>query len=493
MSVQSLQSNFRKSYPTGKLVGLILGIVLFLLINFVLPIEGLSQQGISVLATIALMATWWITEAIDTGITGLVPLVLFPLTQAMGASATAAAYGNNTIFMFFGGFAISLALERWNLHNRIALNIIKLVGTSINRLTLGLMVAGGFISMWVSNTATILMLLPIAIALAEKISELMKKENGYSEKDSVNFKKSAIFAVGFGAIIGGNTTIIGTPTNMLVSGFALSLLNIDLAFGNFMLFMLPISIAQYVLMAWVLTKVVYKINIKQISNAKSIITEEIEQLGEFKFEEKIVSVVFFITVFFWLSRTYLFANVAGLSDTVISIIACVALYSIPSKNFGQRILDADSIKRMPWNVVLMLMGGMAVAAGFTNTDLATYLGSLLLRFNNVSTFGLIVIISLAGLIMTQIAPNTASATILIPISASIAVTTGSNPLLLMMAAALSTGFATTLPSGTPLMGIMYGTGYFKVSELVKVGVILAIVSEILMVFVIYFLGPVFFG
>lgn len=480
------------SYSTSQLLGLIFGILSFITIYFFLNIEGLSKEGVGVLATLALMAIWWISEAVNTGITGLLPLILFPLTQSMSASATAAAYGSTTIFMFFGGFAISLALERWNLHNRIALNIINVVGTSMKRLIIGLLLASGFISMWVSNTATILMLLPIATAIAKKIGVLMEAEETYDPNDALKFMKQAIFAVGFGATIGGSTTIIGTPTNMILSGFTLELLGFEMSFGSFFFFMVPFSIIQYIAIFFILTKISYRIKVKKLEHAHEIIKEEIKNLGSVSYEEKATFIIFIITVFFWLTRTFLFSDVPGLSDMVISIVACVLFYVVPNKQ-GSRLLDADSVKDMPWAMILMLMGGMAVAAGFTNTDLATYLGSLLLFFENSSLLVLISIVAIFGLLMTQVAPNTATATILIPITASIATAININPLYLMIVAALSTGFATTLPSGTPVMGIMYGSGKFKISELVKVGGMLAVISVILVIAFTYTLAPLMFG
>lgn len=481
----------KSSYTKSQLFGLVLGVILFILINWVIPFDGLSREGVGVLATLLLMASWWLFESINTGITGLLPLVLFPLLGSLSAGATAGAYGSNTIFMFFGGFAISLALEKWNLHNRIALNIINVVGTSINRLILGLILSGGFISMWVSNTATILMLLPIATAIAGKIDELMQNEEGYTPKDGLNFKKSAIFAVGFGSIIGGNGTLIGTPTNIILAGFTPDMIDYVMPFGNFLLFMIPLMILQYIVIYFILTKLVYKVNITHLDHADAIIKQEIKNLGKLRYEEIVTLIIFGITVFMWVSRTFLFADFTRLTDTIISIIAAVLFYLVPAKD-GGRLLNSDSITKFPWGVILMLMGGMAIAAGFTQTDLAEYLGSLLLVFEGQSLIVLISIVALFGLLMTQVAPNTSSATILIPISASIAKAMNIPPLYLMLAAALSTGYATTLPSGTPVMGIMYGTGEFKVSELVKVGGLLAIITEIFLIFVIYFLTSVFF-
>lgn len=478
-----------KSYQPKQLIGMIIGIVSFALIFFLKPIDGLSVEGNTVLATLLLMTCLWISEALDSGITGLIPLIIFPLTQVMTPGATAASYGNTTIFMFFGGFAISIALERWNLHNRIALSIIKVIGTSMNRILIGLMIAGGFLSMWVSNTATILMLLPIATAVANKIIELMKTEEGYQESDGSKFRISSIFAVGFGAIIGGSTTLIGTPTNLLLGGFATELLGINLSFSSFMLFMLPISVIQYIVVYFAITKIFYRINKKYKLQVDEVIQKELDDLGKMSYEEKVVMLIFLVTVFFWMTRTYLFADLKGLGDMGISIISCVLFFLIPNKS-GGRILETKDISKIPWSVVLMLMGGMAIAAGFTQTDLVTYLGELMLIFNTDSTLMLVIITTITGLLITQVAPNTATGTILIPLAATLAQTIGMNPVVLMVAAALSTGFATTLPHGTPVMGIMYGAGDVRVTDLLKVGGVLALVSGLLIVIFAYLVAPI---
>ncbi|UUX35093.1 SLC13 family permease [Fundicoccus culcitae] len=481
----------KQSYTKGQLFGFVLGIVLFILIYWFIPFGTLSQSGVGVLATLALMGSWWIFESINTGITGLVPLFLFPLTGALSAGETASAYGNNTIFMFFGGFAIALALEKWNLHNRIALNIIGIVGTSLNRLIIGLLLAATFISMWVSNTATALMLLPIALAMGSKMTDLILEEDPTNESDAQKFRKSSVWAVAFGAIIGGSMTLIGTPTNISLSAFAGELLGFEIPFAQFMLFEFPLALLQLVVVIFILNNVFYKYDKKQLEKGKDYIDSEIKKLGKMSYEEKVVSVVFALTVFFWIFRTFLFDGIQGLSDTVISIIACVILYIIPDKQ-GGRILNNDSVSKMPWAVILMLMGGMAVAAGFTGTDLASWLGEQLLLFEGASEFTMVAIVTGFSLLVTQIAPNTATGTIVIPIAASIAQTMGYDPFMLMTAAALGAGFAATVPSGTPLMGIIYGQGDFEMSELIKVGTPFVLASFVGIILVVYFWLPIVF-
>lgn len=490
--MKKLEISNKKSYSTGQLLGLVLGVVLFAVIQWVIPFNGLSPEGRSVLATLAIVGTWWISEALNTGITGLLPLVLFPLTGALTAGATAAAYGNNNIFMFFGGFAIALALEKWNLHNRIALSIINFVGTSLNKLIIGLMLSSTFISMWVSNTATALMLLPIALAIGSKIEELLLKESPDNIKDAKKFKKSAVMAIGFGAIIGGSMTLIGTPTNISLASFSDSLIGFEVPFAPFMLFELPIAIVQLIISAVVLNRIFYKTSVKQLSQGKEFIQSELSELGKMSHEEKIVSVVFVLTIFMWVTLSFIWKPlIPGLSDTIVSIIACIALFAIPNRE-GSRILNQDAVTKMPWSVILMLMGGMAIAAGFTQTDLAEWIGSQLLQFENSSPFVLVLIVTFLSLLVTQVAPNTATGTIMIPLAASVAAAVGVEPFYLMTAAALGSGFAATLPSGTPLMGIIYGQGDFEMKELVKVGITFVLISFVMIVLVVQFLLPIIF-
>lgn len=482
-----------KSYNKTQLIGLIGGIVAFVLLYFVAPLEGLSLEGRGVLATLALVGILWMTEAVDAGIAGLLPLIIFPLTNCMSASATAAAYGSNTVFMFFGGFAIALALEKWGLHNRIALTIINFIGTSMNRLIVGLLISSAFISMWVSNTATALMLLPIATAIGSKMGELIRIDHPDNEKDCLNFKKATILAIGFGATIGGSLTLIGTPTNISLQGFAQSLLGIDIAFAPFLGFEFPIAIAQLLITYVVLTKIFFKVSVKEVDGGKEYIENELKSLGKLSFEEKTVLVVFLITVFFWMTNTFIWSKmISGLSETIISIIACVVLYLLPSKNVSGRILNADSIKKMPWGVILMLMGGLAFASGFSKTDLAQWIGNQLLTFSGSSEVVIIVVVAIFSLLVTQLAPNTATGTIMIPIACSLAQAVGMNPLVLMATAALGCGFAFTFPCGTPVMGILYGTGEFNMGELIKTGILVVLVTLVAIVFCVLVTLPIFF-
>lgn len=469
------------SYSKTQIIGFVLGIAAFLLIYLVLPISGLSKEGKGVLATLALMGVWWICEVANAGIVGLLPLIIFPLTNSLSAASTAAAYGSNTVFMFFGGFGLALALEKWGLHKRIALAILDLIGTSLNRLVIGLMITGAFLSMWVSNIATILMLLPIATAIATTICELVEESTG-SKTDEKTIKKLFILAIGFGSIIGGSVTLIGTPTNIALAGFATSLLGVDISFAKFMLFELPIAIVQAVVVGVALTKFLYKVTLPEGNFAKEAIKKQRKELGSMSTAEIRTSIVFIVIVLCWVTQTLLKNLIVNISDTIISIIACVILFMIPSgEEKCPRLLGKDAVKEMPWVTILMLMGGMAVAAGFSGTDLSTWIGNALLGLSGSPKLIVILVVCFISLFVTQFAPNTATSTVLLPITISLAEATGIEPLMLMTVAALGCGFACTVPIGTPVMGVIYGTREFSMSEVIKNGLILAIVSLIMIV------------
>src|SRR5690606_3080668 len=246
-----------------------LGPLLFFIILFALPLSDLSFEGKAVLAVTAWMAVWWISEAIPLGITSLMPLVLLPVLGAVDAATTASSYGDNLIFLFVGGFALALALERWNLHERIALTIISGVGASTSGLVLGFMLATGFLSMWVSNMATVMLMIPIGTAIIAKVVTLMKEDNVYSQEEETKFTKAIIFAIGFGGTIGGSATLIGTPTNLVLAGLAKELLGIDISFATFFAFAFPLIVLLMIFGVFYITKIAYPMNVKKITNGRS--------------------------------------------------------------------------------------------------------------------------------------------------------------------------------------------------------------------------------
>ncbi|AQQ54644.1 SLC13 family permease [Planococcus lenghuensis] len=483
------------SYSTMQLIGLLLGPVLFLLILFALPLPGLSFEGQAVLATTAWMAAWWVTEAIPLGITSLMPLVLLPLLGAVDGNVAASSYGASLIFLFIGGFALALALERWNLHERIAITIISAVGASTPGLVLGFMLATGFLSMWVSNMATVMLMIPIGLAIITKVVGLMKEDGVYTEEEETKFTKSIIFAIGFGGTIGGSATLIGTPTNLVLAGLAGELLGIDISFGQFFLFAFPLITVLMLFAIFYITKIAYPMKVKKITNGQQFVRDRKKQLGKMSYEEKVVLAIFSVTAFMWVTRTFIWSDlIPGLSDTMIAMVAAILLHLIPSSgNDGERILGGDSLKQMPWGVLLLVGGGLALAAGFNGTDLAGWIGNQLLLLEGTSYLLVLAVTVLLGIGMTQMTSNTATVTILIPITAALAMAINVHPLPLMTAVAMGAGFAFMLPIGTPSNAIIFATGKITMVDMVRKGTWLTVLAFALIIIFVYFVLPFVFG
>lgn len=485
----------KKSYSLSQKIGLFLGPALFLLILFLLPLPGLSTEGRAVLAVTAWMAVWWILEAMPLGITSLMPLVLLPLLQTVEAGVVASSYGDNLIFLFIGGFALALALERWNLHERIALSIISAVGASTSGLVLGFMLATGFLSMWVSNMATVMLMIPIGLAIIAKVVTLMKEDDVYTKEEETKFTKSIIFAIGFGGTIGGSATLIGTPTNLVLAGLASELLGFEISFAQFFMFAFPLTALLMIVSIFYITKIAYPMKVKNIRNGKQFVVERKKELGKMSYEEKIVLAIFSFTAFMWMTRTFIWSDIIpGLSDTMIAMVAAILLHLIPaSGDSGERILNGDSLKNMPWGVLLLVGGGLALASGFNGTDLASWIGSQLLLLEGTSYLLILAVTTLLGIAMTQVTPNTATVTILVPITAALALAINVHPLPLMTAVAMGAGFAFMLPIGTPSNAIIFATGKITMIDMLRKGSGLTVLAFLLIVVFVYFVLPVVFG
>ncbi|MGH2316284.1 SLC13 family permease [Planococcus sp. SE5232] len=495
-AAQENEKTFRKkSYNLSQKIGLFLGPALFLLILFLLPLPGLSTEGRSVLAVTAWMAVWWILEAMPLGITSLMPLVLLPLLQTVEAGVVASSYGDNLIFLFIGGFALALALERWNLHERIALSIISAVGASTSGLVLGFMLATGFLSMWVSNMATVMLMIPIGLAIIAKVVTLMKEDDVYTKEEETKFTKSIIFAIGFGGTIGGSATLIGTPTNLVLAGLASELLGVEISFAQFFIFAFPLVTLLMIVSIFYITKIAYPMKVKNIRNGKQFVVDRKRELGVMSYEEKIVLTIFTLTAFMWMTRTFIWSDIIpGLSDTMIAMVAAILLHLIPaSGDSGDRILNGDSLKNMPWGVLLLVGGGLALASGFNGTDLASWIGSQLLLLEGTSYLLILAVTTLLGIAMTQVTPNTATVTILVPITAALALAIDVHPLPLMTAVAMGAGFAFMLPIGTPSNAIIFATGKITMVDMLRRGSGLTVLAFLLIVVFVYFILPVVFG
>ncbi|WP_054706589.1 SLC13 family permease [Bacillus sp. JCM 19041] len=491
------EPSIKKPYSRAQLIGLILGPLLFLLTILFFNPEGLSVDGRNVLAVTLWIATWWMTEAIPIPATSLMPLILLPLSGAMEGSAVASSYGNDIIFLFLGGFFIATAMEKWNLHKRIALFIISVIGTSTQRILLGFMAATGFLSMWVSNTAAVMMMIPMALAITAQVAEAMKGEK--NEHELPKFEKSLLFGVGYAGTIGGLGTLIGTPPNIILAAQLDEIFGISLGFGTWMLFAVPVVIILLLFTWYFLGSVSFKTSIKTLPGGKELIYNERKKLGKVSFEEGMVAAVFTFAAFMWISREFFWAGedalimqLPGISDGMIAIMATMLLFLIPGKA-GARILDWADSKDIPWGVLLLFGGGLAIAAGFQSSGLSNWLGDQLTILDGLHMLFVIGGATLLIMMLTEITSNTATATMILPVLAALAVAINIHPLAIMIPCAMAANCAFMLPVGTPPNAIIFGTGKLKIIEMVRAGFWINVFATALIVLAVYFLVPIVFG
>ncbi|WP_170006454.1 SLC13 family permease [Bacillus fonticola] len=473
----------KRKLSTRQLTGLWLGPVLFLAILLFLRPEDLSPEAVGVLASTAWIATWWITEAIPIPATSLLPIVLFPLTGAMTDGVTSA-YGDPNIFLFMGGFVIAIAMEKWNLHKRIALNIILVVGTSTSRLVLGFMVATGFLSLWISNTATAMMMMPIALAVIAHVSSSLKVEG-----TQTNFGKALMLAVAYSASIGGLGTLIGTPPNAILASTVNELYGIEISFATWMLFGVPIAVILLAFTWFYLVRVAFPLKIKELPGGKGVILDQRKQLGAMSYEEKWVMFVFVAAAFSWITRSFFLNNfLPTLNDTIIAITFAVLLFLLPSRAAADgRIVNWDDAKKLPWGILLLFGGGLAIAAGFRDTGLAVWIGDQLTGLAAVPFIFIIAAVTFLVLFLTEITSNTATGTMMMPIMASLALAIDVHPYTLMVAAGVAASCAFMLPVATPPNAIVFGSGYIEIQDMVKAGFWINIVSALVITVMVYFL------
>ncbi len=479
-----------KSYSKAQTIGLLLGPFLFALTLLFFSPEGLSFEAKAVLATTLWVAVWWITEAIPIPATSLLPIFLLPVTGALSSATVTSAYGDDIVFLFLGGFFIATAMEKWNLHKRMALAIIAFVGTSTQRILLGFMLATAFLSMWVSNTAAVMMMIPMALAITAQVAHALK--NTPEARDIPVFEKSLIFAVGYAGTIGGMGTLIGTPPNIILAAQARELFGVEISFANWMMIGVPVVIAL-LLIAWVyLGRVAFRMSIKGIPGGRALIQNERSALGKISFEESAVAVVFASAAFMWITRDFIWTSIVPeLRDGMIAILAAVLLFIIPAKSQGEgRILDWKDSRVIPWGILLLFGGGLAIAAGFRETGLSTWMGGQLTVLDSLHIALIITCATLLILFLTEITSNTATATMILPVVASLALALNVHPFALMVPCAMAANCAFMLPVGTPPNAIIFATEKLRIVEMVKTGFFMNVIAATLIVMVVYFLMPV---
>ena len=466
---------------------------------------ALSSGAVAIkMAGVALlMAAWWITEALPLYATALLPLVLYPLVGIMSGKSVAPVYINSTIFLFLGGFMIAFAMERWNLHKRISLWIIKVIGGGPSRIIFGFMVAAAFLSMWISNTATAIMMVPIGQSV------IYQMETKFGADSSRKFSVGLMLGIAYSCSVGGMATLVGTPPNLSFSRiFEITFPAAPpIAFGQWLCLGLPITVIMLALIWTVITKITNRIP-EHIKLDRAIIEDEYRSLGPISFEEKSVRAIFFTTAVLWVFRKKLvlgFVTIPGWSeilphakmidDGTVAIFMALSMFLIPAKDKsrGPMIMDAGTITKLPWNIVILFGGGFALAKGFQDTGLSTIIGGLFQGLAGVSPFVIILLLCLTLSFLTELTSNTATTEMILPILAAISVAVGFNPLLLMIPATLSASCAFMMPVATPPNAIVFGSGRIKIKDMVRTGIILNIICAVVLTTVFYFIGSAVFS
>ncbi|WP_179352190.1 SLC13 family permease [Winogradskyella vidalii] len=471
---------------TKQYIGLFLGPLLFILIKFFFHPAGLNDSANAILASTAWVAVWWITEAIAIPVTALLPIVLFPLSGGISIAETTASYGHKYIFLFLGGFVLAIAIEKWNLHKRIALNIINFVGTNVTKIILGFMVATALLSMWISNTASAVMILPVGMAIV-----LQLQDNPHTDKnENLIFGKALMLAIAYSASIGGIATLIGTPPNLVLAGVVESTYNTEITFAQWFLFGFPISVILLIICWIYLTRFAFKFKQKEFPGGKKEIERQLKAMGKTTYEEKVVLVVFTIAAIAWISRSFILTKwLPAIDDTIIAISAAVVLFLIPDKEKNDALLSWPDVVKLPWGILLLFGGGMALASGFEVSGLAAWIGNQLTALVGVSIFVLLLVLIAAVNFLTEITSNMATTAMLLPVLVALATVLDVHPYILLVSATLAASCAFMLPVATPPNAVVFGSGYLKIEDMVKKGLWMNVISILLVTLIVYFVLP----
>ncbi len=479
-----------------QLIGLFTGPGLALLVLVFLDLDPDHVTVTRTAAVAILMAVWWITEAIPIPATALLPVALFPVFGIMTGKAVAATYFNNIIFLFIGGFLMALAMQKWNLHRRIALRIILLVGTGPRRIILGFMVATAFLSMWISNTATTMMMVPIAMAVISKLRE----DQGQKR---TGFPAALMIGIAYSASIGGIATLIGTPPNLsLTRIFAITFPQApEITFASWFAFGLPLS-SVLLIIAWLLLTTLFVHGTSGYATHNPLFKQELRNMGKMTYEEKWVMHLFSLMALLWLFRrdirigAFTLPGWSGLmpipefvDDGTVAIFISLLLFVIPSRaRPGDRLMEWATASRLHWGIVLLFGGGFALAAGFKESGLSVWVAHQLTGLSGVAPVLLVASTSTLLTFLTELTSNTATTEMILPLLGSLAVSIEVNPLLLMVPATLSASCAFMLPVATPPNAIVFGSGEVRMADMVRAGLFLNLIGIITITTLTYLLG-----
>ncbi|MCM3906889.1 SLC13 family permease [Trueperella bernardiae] len=483
--------------------GLAAGVVAGLIVYFIFPKElsaslleqfaakemDTSATNIAITAGIAvMMGVWWMTEAIPLAATALVPVTLFPIFGIMSFKEAGGAYASSTIFLFMGGFFLALAMQRWNFHRRLALTIVRAIGTKPTRLVLGFMVATGFLSMWVSNTATAVMMLPIGISVLSTIGHVGDDDGPRLS----NFGTALMLGIAYAASIASLSTLIGTPPNALLRGYLQDTHDITLSFGKWMLFATPMA-WLFLLVAWQLLVRVYKPEVSEIPGGKELIERELRDMGPMSAQEKIVGLIFVAAAAAWIIIPTFWPD-GPISDSTIAMILAMVLFITPAKpSEGVAILDWETAKHIPWDVLLLFGGGLSLSAAFGSSGLSAWIGEVAGSMAGLPTIIIIAGVAAIVIFLTEMTSNTATAAAFLPIIGAVAIGMGVDVQLLVIPVALAATCAFMLPVATPPNAIAYGSGYISIAQMVKAGLWLNILGIVMITVWTLVFGPMLLG
>ncbi len=475
-----------------KNTNMLIGMVLFTIMLFLPSPEGMEKSAWNVAAVTVLLAYWWSSEALPVPITSLLPVVMFPALGVTTIGAATAPYAAPTIFLLMGGFIMATALARWNLHRRIALMVLVRVGNNPTALIGGFMAVTAMISMWISNTASTLMMLPIALSLA---SEIVKER---SEK-TTGFILCLVLGVAYGANIGGFGTPIGTPPNLLVIAFMKENYGIDVSFLSWMMFGVPATLIMLPIACFILTKWAYPFDLKDNSIAQELLQDELKEMGPMSVPEKRMAKTFALIAFFWVFRTPIQNNLGimlWLSDALIAVAGAMIMFMIPSGASDKKhstLLNWKTADKIPWGVLLLFGGGLSLAAAVKSSGLAVWIGGALAAIGAFDLILIIFILTTLVVFLTELTSNTATTATLLPILGALAVATGIDPMVLFVPVAISASCAFMLPVATAPNAVIYSSGEVTIPQMANAGFKINLFAIFVVTGASYVLVPLIYG
>lgn len=463
----------------AKIFGLITGPLLFAIIILWSPETALNPLAWKVIAAAVWMVVWWVTEAAPIAVTALLPIILFPLTGVFTIDEATAPYANKIIFLFMGGFLLGLAMERHNLHKRIALNLIKLTGTNPNGIILGFMITTAFISMWISNTATTVMMLPIAIS----ITNLLGIDND-SGKGQKRFALSLMLGIAYAANIGGTATIIGTPPNVAWVGFMSDMIGVEVTFAKYLTIGLPISLIMLTITYLLITRVLYPSKIANLSESAKVIEDQRIALGKISKAEKRVAVIFISTALAWILRGSInnWFDTNLLNDSIIAMTGGVLMFITPlDLKKSKFLMEWEYTSKLPWGILLLFGGGLTLAKAMEKSDIVQVIGESIAGAGDISPVLLVAGLIAFMLFMTELMSNVALAVIFIPVVIGISISLNINPMYLTMPVTLAASYAFMMPISTPPNAIVFSSGMIRIKDMMRAGILLNVIAIILLV------------